>query len=948
MIKLNTKNKHALRRNIACGILLAFFVNMVLAPISPAFAQGAGVPALGNFQPPVLLGLKIHPENPLLFDFIVDQGQSKLSNDELKSETTKLVKYFLAALTIPDKEVWVNLSPTEKDRIIPDVLGQTTMGKTMLEQDYVLKQLAASLTNPETDLGKKYWDQVNGVRTLDAGRLTLEKNSTTSVQPPTSSDFNKVWIMPAKAEVLESNGIVLVGEKRLKVMMAEDLTPPNPLFKKEGESRNALATPSSDKKSTLLTFSLDKEGESGVTPSSNKENFLVTHSLDKEGEGGVLKSNLSSEIFRTTILPIIEKAVNEGKDFADVRQIYNSVILAAWYKKSLKESLLGKIYTDKGKVAGVETDDKQMKQRIYEQYLAAFKKGAYNLIKEEADESGELIPRKYFSGGIEMLGNTVNVLNRRAASPLQVNQTLSASSTVSSATVRLAESSQREIVSSIVQAEKSRVIYNSRPYLVSEIVPLLTELLSYWENPENIQAPAASAYVHGTKRKVSIQLLPVPDNSIAFNARRRKAVKLENLIKALRMNNKERLAGIRFLNISVLDNYQLNIFMPSNLSVTAEDIFSIFKEKLLPLIRSELEKYSLDAKQPEDYWASASKKTSFLLAGHQDKIATALDANFHKFDGNGNFYDLKATLSDPSRVRLQEIFSKIQNIIAEVLGDAESFESQKATLLGHQIYIQTEKAAYVNESLIQVALASDILSNWKKNVRFRERLAPEISKFEKPLVQVTGVLLRPDLIIDFILLEDDLGVVKTVKETAVQVAKEDRNTPTFLSDTLAATIAYLYGKNISRKQLLALNQRLSEINDQLQQYPITFFIDEIQLQAVTKKGFVVTASKTLKLSASSSVNKQNSDAPTLVGGLDSQVGGIDFDPTNMNLQIKRDGRGVPLPLPEQNLEQINVQGLFPVIINITPINAETLPIFLGQAPKEPAKEIEQVSGTSNS
>ena len=27
----------------------------------------------------------------------------------------------------------------------------------MLEQDYMLKQLAASLTNPDTELGKRYW-----------------------------------------------------------------------------------------------------------------------------------------------------------------------------------------------------------------------------------------------------------------------------------------------------------------------------------------------------------------------------------------------------------------------------------------------------------------------------------------------------------------------------------------------------------------------------------------------------------------------------------------------------------------------------------------------------------------------------------------------------------------------------------------------------------------------
>lgn len=54
----------------------------------------------------------------------------------------------------------------------------------------------------------------------------------------------------------------------------------------------------------------------------------------------------------------------KGKNFADVRQIYNSVILAATnLQKALKDSLLGKVYADKGKVAGVETDDREMKQK---------------------------------------------------------------------------------------------------------------------------------------------------------------------------------------------------------------------------------------------------------------------------------------------------------------------------------------------------------------------------------------------------------------------------------------------------------------------------------------------------------------------------------------------------------------------------------------------------------
>ena len=40
-------------------------------------------------------------------------------------------------------------------------------------------------------------------------------------------------------------------------------------------------------------------------------------------------------------------------------------------------------------------------EAIYQRYLQAFKKGAYNYIKEEQDPiTQEMIPRKYFSGGI--------------------------------------------------------------------------------------------------------------------------------------------------------------------------------------------------------------------------------------------------------------------------------------------------------------------------------------------------------------------------------------------------------------------------------------------------------------------------------------------------------------------------------------------------------------------
>ncbi len=352
------KKSNWMRKTTSSFVALAFLLSLIFGPATGVNAQYiSNLPKPGEmvllspaFQPPVLKGMTLHPENPLQFDFIVDRGQDKLSGDALKGETQKLLKYFLAAMTIPDNDSWVNLSPYEGDRIIPDMLGSTDMGKQMLEQDYLLKQLSASLTNPQEEIGKKFWDTVY--------KKAYEKFGSTSVPINT---FNKVWIVPDRALILEEDGYVFIGESHLKVMLDQDYT--------------------------SLKENLKSEKLSGKNVSQDKAEAL---------------SSVSSEVVRQIILPELEKEINEGKNFAAVRQIYHSVILATWYKQNLKNSLLGKIYVDKSKIAGVNIGEKDLKQKVYEQYLAAFRKGVYNLIKEDYDlASKETLPRKYFSGGFD-------------------------------------------------------------------------------------------------------------------------------------------------------------------------------------------------------------------------------------------------------------------------------------------------------------------------------------------------------------------------------------------------------------------------------------------------------------------------------------------------------------------------------------------------------------------
>ena len=176
-----------LMRSISSFLLVAF---TTLTVLPPAQAQGLNSPqnvltVSPVYQPAVLQGMVIHPENPLKFDFIVDSGDSNLKDAALKAESQKLIRYFIASLAVAEKDMWVNLSPYEPDRIVPEAFGQTEMGRDLLAQDYILKQLTASLMSPEGEIGKKFWDKIYA--------QAYEKYGVTDIPVET---FNKVWIVP--------------------------------------------------------------------------------------------------------------------------------------------------------------------------------------------------------------------------------------------------------------------------------------------------------------------------------------------------------------------------------------------------------------------------------------------------------------------------------------------------------------------------------------------------------------------------------------------------------------------------------------------------------------------------------------------------------------------------------------------------------------------------------
>ncbi len=324
-----------------------------------------------SYNPPALKGIQIVPNNPFRFNFIIEQGDEPLNKEAFRSEAYRLVKYFMASLTIPEKDLWVNLSPYEHNRIITPEFAVTEMGRDLLAQDYVLKQLTSSLIYPEADLGKKFWERVYQHAWQRYGRTDIPINT-----------FNKVWIAPKEAIVYEKNGGAFIAYTHLKVMLEEDY----------------------------------------LASQKNNRPMVVENPLKSGGAAG---DNLAKGIVREIILPEIEKEVNEGKNFARLRQIFNAIVLATWFKNNLKESLLDKIYANQKKVNGIDLVNRAAKETIYRNYLLAYKKGVYNFIKEDSDiYSHQIVPRKYFSGGFWAEGTSAAMVTYQQFSQMPMRAQL--------------------------------------------------------------------------------------------------------------------------------------------------------------------------------------------------------------------------------------------------------------------------------------------------------------------------------------------------------------------------------------------------------------------------------------------------------------------------------------------------------------------------------------------
>lgn len=297
---------------------------------------------------PVLRAIEFDRNSPFNFQFYFDSRN--FPSTKVK-DINRGIRYFLGFLSIPQDKLWVNLSPYEKDRIIPEALANLDAGRDLLIEDYFLKQLTASLTDPKSNIGKKFWQEVYKVAEKIAGTTRIPINN-----------FYKVWIVPDKAEVYEyldtGKTIAFVKDAKLKVMMEEDYH--NKRLKLE-------------------------------VPKIPKVNKKIQEEINEEAK----------EIFKRDLLPIIEEKVNCSLAFAPLRQMYYALILAEYMKENLRDKPLYRYYIDAEKIEFINCNS--LKDVIYNAYYNNFYRKGHYL---KSIGNGEI--KQFFTGGIiPQVGNVM-------------------------------------------------------------------------------------------------------------------------------------------------------------------------------------------------------------------------------------------------------------------------------------------------------------------------------------------------------------------------------------------------------------------------------------------------------------------------------------------------------------------------------------------------------------
>jgi len=250
----------------------------------------------------------------------------------------KSLEYFFLGLILREKALWVNLDSVMPNQTIDRNLGDVDLGRVMLTADLRLKEDVCAALNPrDSPKAAEFW------RRLWVKAKELGFNDSIPL-------LTRFWILPDKVEVSENKNRISIVKASLKV----ELEP---------------------------SYYQKADGSINLTQKELQD----------------FASGLMNEL----IIPGLTKRVNVSYAYADLRDVFQAIILAKCFREKFvrpKDNLFE--FLDFGLLKEIKPDYFNSPDDIYQDYLYSVNTGEYSFDAPGPYASGVIIKRHYFSGGI--------------------------------------------------------------------------------------------------------------------------------------------------------------------------------------------------------------------------------------------------------------------------------------------------------------------------------------------------------------------------------------------------------------------------------------------------------------------------------------------------------------------------------------------------------------------
>lgn len=309
-----------------------------------------------------------------LFSYVLKAKKAEEGDNiiDIEDATELSLNAFFIGLTLPDSKFWVNLNPSEPDRILDEDLRNTDVGRIMLEADFQMKKDLCRYENPcESKIGEEFW-------------WLLEKKSEEIIEecmkkhPIEIEDVDNVlfssamsfWIVPDKTEVYGTDDEVYIVN---------------------------------------ITLNIESKGEYEYSAYQivNQNPAVSDECKEDLNEAADEFGRYWMELEEEMILPSVVQDVNHDKNYSDLRQVYTSLALAQWYKDNNWHTF--GMFTDpinSKDFTGLESKYTWSTEGIWSDYVRSFEEGEYHCWKNRTyEERGYIITESipYSHGGIAFM-----------------------------------------------------------------------------------------------------------------------------------------------------------------------------------------------------------------------------------------------------------------------------------------------------------------------------------------------------------------------------------------------------------------------------------------------------------------------------------------------------------------------------------------------------------------